>query len=67
MNWKVWTPFQFVNINFVPVQVCAGFPQNPVTDVHPLCFTNPFFFQFRVLFANIVALFWYAYLASVRK
>ncbi|XP_051278158.1 peroxisomal membrane protein 2 [Dicentrarchus labrax] len=42
MNWKVWTPFQFVNINFVPV-------------------------QFRVLFANMIALFWYAYLASVRK
>ncbi|XP_034398318.1 peroxisomal membrane protein 2 [Cyclopterus lumpus] len=42
MNWKVWTPFQFININFVPV-------------------------QFRVLFANTVALFWYAYLASVRK
>ncbi|XP_023689128.1 peroxisomal membrane protein 2 [Paramormyrops kingsleyae] len=42
MNWKVWTPFQFVNINFVPI-------------------------QFRVLFANLVALFWYAYLASVRK
>ncbi|XP_071369721.1 peroxisomal membrane protein 2 [Centroberyx affinis] len=42
MNWKVWTPFQFININFVPV-------------------------QFRVLFANMVALFWYAYLSSVRK
>ncbi|XP_033978286.1 peroxisomal membrane protein 2-like [Trematomus bernacchii] len=42
MNCKVWTPFQFVNINFVPV-------------------------EFRVLFANMVALFWYAYLASVRK
>ncbi|XP_020505406.2 peroxisomal membrane protein 2 [Labrus bergylta] len=42
MNWKVWTPFQFININFVPV-------------------------EFRVLFANMVALFWYAYLASVRK
>lgn len=42
MNWKVWTPFQFVNINFVPV-------------------------EFRVLFANMVALFWYAYLASLRK
>lgn len=21
MNWKVWTPFQFINVNFVPVQV----------------------------------------------
>ncbi|XP_041854549.1 peroxisomal membrane protein 2 [Melanotaenia boesemani] len=42
MNWKVWTPFQFINVNFVPV-------------------------QFRVLFANIIALFWYAYLATVRK
>ncbi|MGH0178000.1 UNVERIFIED_CONTAM: hypothetical protein FKN15_076115 [Acipenser sinensis] len=42
MNWKVWTPFQFININYVPVQL-------------------------RVLFANLVALFWYAYLASVRK
>ncbi|XP_008333767.1 peroxisomal membrane protein 2 [Cynoglossus semilaevis] len=42
MNWKVWTPFQFINVNFVPV-------------------------QFRVLFANMVAFFWYAYLASVRK
>ncbi|XP_077418013.1 peroxisomal membrane protein 2 [Vanacampus margaritifer] len=42
MNWKVWTPFQFININFVPV-------------------------EFRVLFANVIALFWYAYLATVRK
>uniref|UniRef100_A0A8C2GCX4 Peroxisomal membrane protein 2 n=1 Tax=Cyprinus carpio TaxID=7962 RepID=A0A8C2GCX4_CYPCA len=42
MNWKVWTPIQFININYVPV-------------------------QFRVLFANLVALFWYAYLSSVRK
>lgn len=42
MNWKVWTPFQFINVNYVPV-------------------------QFRVLFANVVALFWYAYLASIRK
>ncbi|XP_061842364.1 peroxisomal membrane protein 2 [Nerophis lumbriciformis] len=42
MNWRVWTPFQFININFVPL-------------------------QFRVLFANMVALFWYAYLASIRK
>ncbi|XP_051964733.1 peroxisomal membrane protein 2 [Xyrauchen texanus] len=42
MNWKVWTPFQFININYIPV-------------------------QFRVLFANLFALFWYAYLASVRK
>lgn len=42
MNWKVWTPFQFINISYIPV-------------------------QFRVLFANLVALFWYAYLASVRK
>lgn len=42
MNWKVWTPFQFINVNFVPV-------------------------QFRVLFANMVAFFWYAYLASLRK
>lgn len=42
MNWKLWTPIQFININYVPV-------------------------QFRVLFANMVALFWYAYLSSVRK
>jgi len=21
MNWKVWTPFQFININYIPVQV----------------------------------------------
>ncbi|XP_026178622.1 peroxisomal membrane protein 2 [Mastacembelus armatus] len=42
MNWKAWTPFTFINVNFVPV-------------------------QFRVLFANMIALFWYAYLASVRK
>ncbi|KAM3939634.1 peroxisomal membrane protein 2 [Leptodactylus fuscus] len=42
MNWKVWTPFQFINVNYVPV-------------------------QFRVLFANMVALFWYTYLASTRK
>lgn len=42
MNWKVWTPFQFINMTYIPV-------------------------QFRVLFANMVAFFWYAYLASIRK
>ncbi|XP_005085389.1 peroxisomal membrane protein 2 [Mesocricetus auratus] len=42
MNWKMWTPLQFININYVPL-------------------------QFRVLFANMAALFWYAYLASLRK
>ncbi|XP_040843111.1 peroxisomal membrane protein 2 [Ochotona curzoniae] len=42
MNWKVWTPLQFININYVPL-------------------------QFRVLFANLVALFWYTYLASLGK
>ncbi|XP_069352824.1 peroxisomal membrane protein 2 isoform X2 [Eulemur rufifrons] len=41
-NWRVWTPMQFININYVPL-------------------------QFRVLFANLVALFWYAYLASLGK
>ncbi|XP_057600294.1 peroxisomal membrane protein 2 isoform X2 [Hippopotamus amphibius kiboko] len=42
MNWRVWTPLQFINVNYVPL-------------------------QFRVLFANLVALFWYAYLASLGK
>uniref|UniRef100_A0A8C0H1R3 Peroxisomal membrane protein 2 n=1 Tax=Chelonoidis abingdonii TaxID=106734 RepID=A0A8C0H1R3_CHEAB len=42
MNWKVWTPVQFVNVNYVPM-------------------------QFRVLFGNLVALFWFAYLASIKK
>ncbi|XP_075753984.1 peroxisomal membrane protein 2 [Pelodiscus sinensis] len=42
MNWKVWTPVQFVNVNYVPL-------------------------QFRVLFGNLVALFWFAYLASIKK
>uniref|UniRef100_A0A452T4N6 Peroxisomal membrane protein 2 n=1 Tax=Ursus maritimus TaxID=29073 RepID=A0A452T4N6_URSMA len=42
MNWQVWTPAQFVNINYVPL-------------------------QFRVLFANLVSLFWYIYLASLGK
>ncbi|XP_038202645.1 peroxisomal membrane protein 2 isoform X2 [Arvicola amphibius] len=42
MNWRMWTPLQFININYVPQ-------------------------QFRVLFANIAALFWYAYLASLGK
>ncbi|XP_045390040.1 peroxisomal membrane protein 2 isoform X2 [Lemur catta] len=41
-NWRVWTPMQFININYIPL-------------------------QFRVLFANLVALFWYAYLASLGK
>ncbi|XP_044099522.1 peroxisomal membrane protein 2 [Neovison vison] len=42
MNWQVWTPAQFVNVNYVPL-------------------------QFRVLFANLVSLFWYMYLASLGK
>lgn len=29
MNWKVWTPFQFINVNFVPVQVQYIFFQDP--------------------------------------
>ncbi|KAM5311572.1 peroxisomal membrane protein 2 isoform 1-T2 [Glossophaga mutica] len=41
-NWRIWTPVQFINVNYVPV-------------------------QFRVLFANLVAVFWYAYLASLGK
>ncbi|XP_001366379.1 peroxisomal membrane protein 2 [Monodelphis domestica] len=42
MNWKIWTPVQFININYIPL-------------------------QFRVLFGNMVALFWYTYLASLGK
>ncbi|KAM4827310.1 peroxisomal membrane protein 2 isoform 1-T1 [Thomomys bottae] len=42
MNWRMWTPVQFINISYVPL-------------------------QFRVLFANLAALFWYAYLASLGK
>ncbi|XP_039735129.1 peroxisomal membrane protein 2 isoform X1 [Pteropus medius] len=42
MNWRVWTPVQFINVNYVPL-------------------------QFRVLFASLVALFWYTYLASLGK
>ncbi|XP_020634310.3 peroxisomal membrane protein 2 [Pogona vitticeps] len=42
MNWKLWTPVQFINLNYVPM-------------------------QFQVLFGNLVALFWFAYLASVKK
>ncbi|XP_073916991.1 peroxisomal membrane protein 2 isoform X2 [Castor canadensis] len=41
-NWQMWTPLQFINISYVPV-------------------------QFRVLFANLAALFWYAYLACLGK
>uniref|UniRef100_A0A3P8UCJ2 Peroxisomal membrane protein 2 n=1 Tax=Amphiprion percula TaxID=161767 RepID=A0A3P8UCJ2_AMPPE len=29
MNWKVWTPFQFINVNFVPVQVRTSLPSCP--------------------------------------
>lgn len=65
MNWKVWTPFQFVNINFVPVQVRAGLRQGPPPRLRSSHVRSSF--QFRVLFANMVALFWYAYLASVRR
>ncbi|XP_055462030.1 peroxisomal membrane protein 2 [Psammomys obesus] len=42
MNWRMWTPLQFININYVPL-------------------------QFRVLVANMAALFWCAYLASLGK
>ncbi|XP_077015632.1 peroxisomal membrane protein 2 [Tamandua tetradactyla] len=42
VNWQVWTPAQFLNLTYVPL-------------------------QFRVLFANLVSLFWYAYLASLRR
>ncbi|XP_061458550.1 peroxisomal membrane protein 2 [Rhineura floridana] len=42
MNWKLWTPVQFINLNYVPM-------------------------QFQVLFGNLVALLWFAYLASVKK
>lgn len=32
MNWKVWTPFQFINVNFVPVQVQYVFHWHPVVE-----------------------------------
>ncbi|KAF7239851.1 Peroxisomal membrane protein 2 [Varanus komodoensis] len=42
MNWKMWTPVQFINLYYVPM-------------------------QFQVLFGNLVALLWFAYLASIKK
>lgn len=46
MNWKVWTPFQFINVNFVPVQVRVSLTsshwvqdvQLPVLRILILCF-----------------------------
>lgn len=46
MNWKVWTPFQFINVNFVPVQVRISLTssqrvqdvQLPVLRILILCF-----------------------------
>ncbi len=74
MNWKVWTPIQFININYVPVQVgIRTLHQSSLPDCIRLLWSIIsfsfllLFAQFRVLFANLVALFWYAYLASVRK
>jgi peroxisomal membrane protein 2 len=71
MNWKVWTPFQFININYVAVEVSSShwlFFYALIWNVVVLCYQYVLLcFQFRVLFANMVALFWYAYLASVRK
>lgn len=71
MNWKVWTPFQFININYVAVEVSSShwlFFSALIWNVVVLCYQSVLLcFQFRVLFANMVALFWYAYLASVRK
>lgn len=32
MNWKVWTPFQFINVNFVPVQVQYTFDWHLVVE-----------------------------------
>ncbi|XP_029474867.1 pescadillo homolog isoform X2 [Rhinatrema bivittatum] len=31
MNWKVWTPFQFINVNYVPVQYERGSATNYIT------------------------------------
>ncbi|XP_053443577.1 peroxisomal membrane protein 2 isoform X6 [Nycticebus coucang] len=35
MNWRVWTPVQFVNINYVPLQVATA-PGSPKAK-HPFC------------------------------
>ncbi len=73
MNWKLWTPVQFININYVPVQVGVRSSHQSSPDFIRLVwsiislFFLLLFAQFRVLFANMVALFWYAYLSSVRK
>ncbi|KAM4049080.1 LOW QUALITY PROTEIN: peroxisomal membrane protein 2 [Anomaloglossus baeobatrachus] len=66
MNYKVWTPFQFINVNYVPVTEKKSLMKvkqsprlnNPCEDLR---------LWFRVLFANIVAFFWYTYLASTRQ
>ncbi|XP_064110616.1 peroxisomal membrane protein 2-like [Macrobrachium nipponense] len=42
MNWKVWTPIQFINVNYVPQ-------------------------EYRVLFANFIAIFWIMYIGMKRR
>ncbi|XP_060578194.1 peroxisomal membrane protein 2-like [Ruditapes philippinarum] len=42
MNWKVWTIFTFINVNYIPV-------------------------RYRVLFGNMVGLFWSVFVAVKRR
>ncbi|KAG7489135.1 peroxisomal membrane protein 2 [Solea senegalensis] len=51
MNWKVWTPFQFINVNFVPVQVCTScLPAEEMTQLFSslCCLCSPVLFLLSV-------------------
>lgn len=42
MNWRVWTPVQFININYVPLQVRASWhhaePEGALSSTTSLIF-----------------------------
>ena len=48
MNWKIWTAFQYININFIPVQVRSKAKQilSMFPVVHPKTAMHGAFFYF---------------------
>ena len=43
MNWRVWTPVQFININYIPVQVRPASCQRGATGGFKLPYSLAFF------------------------
>ena len=43
MNWKVWTIFTYINVNYIPLKVGTNFQENSIFNLfQPFCMNDIF-------------------------